>query len=200
MRLERVDDYTLKIFLTFEDLLENGLSITDINKSNRQVQQIIHEMIECVIKELDLQLLDSVDMEIYSLQAQGLIIIIRTNEELFAYDPYLLDDFKEVRQGYKLLYCFSCFEDVLSFFVIANQRQMAVRGSLYYYNQQYYAYLEEIDYLKYDRLKAIASEYGEVSALSIHQVEEYGKRLIKDDAIEKINHYFNKEKMRKKAK
>ena len=190
VRLERVDDCTLKIFLTFDDLLEQGISVTDITTSNKYAQSIIHEMIEWASEEVGFPLIGAVELEIYSQQTQGLVILIKTSEEWFSDENVMTVDHAKAGNGQKLIYQFECFEYVLSFFNIFKRKQSNFKSSLLYYDAHYYVILEEVGLEQMDNIAAIASEFGEVSAMSAFQIEDYGAELIKGDAIEKINHYF----------
>lgn len=192
MRLERVDECTLKIFLTFDDLLEQGISVTDITTSNIYAQSIIHEMIELASEEIGFPLIGAVELEIYSQQTQGLIILIKTNEEWFLDETVMAVAHSKGVNEDKMIYQFDCFEYVLSFFNIVKSKQPAFKSSLLYYDDRYYAILEEMSKDQIDNITAIACEYGEVGIMSTFQIEEYGTELIKGDAIEKINYYFKK--------
>lgn len=187
MRLERVDDYTLKIFLTFDDLLEQGISISDITTSNIDAQNIIHEMIEWASEEIGFPLIGAVEMEVYSQQTQGLVILIKTSEEWFS-------DETVIAAGHtnKMIYSFDCFEHVLSFFHIISRVKSAFKSSLFCHDSRYYVIIEGVEGNQADNIAAIAGEYGEVSTILSYQIEEYGAELIKGDAVEKINYYFKK--------
>ncbi|MGN1385050.1 MAG: adaptor protein MecA [Bacillus sp. (in: firmicutes)] len=192
MRLERVDDYTLKIFLTFDDLIEKGLSVTDITKSTEDAQNIIHEMIEWASEETGFPLIGAIELEIYSQFAQGLVILIKTSEDWFSDETDMAAYFMKEVDKKKLVYHFDCFEHVLSLFKIIKNKQPAFKSSLVYYENRYYIILEGIIEEEIDNMAAIVSEYGEVSRISNYQIEEYGSHLIRGNAIEKVNIFFGK--------
>ncbi|MBD3110364.1 adaptor protein MecA [Bacillus sp. AGMB 02131] len=192
MRLERVDDCTLKIFLTFDDLLEKGLSVTDITTSNDDAQNIIHEMIEWASEETGFPLVGAVEMEIYSQFTQGLVILIKTNEDWFYDENERVADCMKMHDEKKLIYRFACIEHVLSLFRVITNKQIALKSSLLYYDDFYYVIFEEITGKERYDLGAIAAEYGEASSLSFHQIDEYGSQLIRENAIEQMNLYFKK--------
>ena len=192
VRLERVDECTLKIFLTFDDLQEQGISVKDITTSDVYAQSIIHEMIEWASEEIGFPLFGAVEMEVYSQQTQGLVILLKTSEEWFPDETIMAVDQAKAVNGRKMIYQFDCFEHVLSLFNIVECKQSALKSSLLYYDTHYYVILEEVSEDQIDDIKAIACEYGERGLLSVFQIEEYGAEIIKGDAIEKINYYFKK--------
>ena len=76
MRLERLTVNKIKIFLTSDDLFERGLSKDDIWKDSIKWHQLFHDMLEEASEEFDVDIQGSVAVEIFSFQAQGMIMII----------------------------------------------------------------------------------------------------------------------------
>lgn len=190
VRLERVDDCTLKIFLTFDDLLEQGISFTDITTSNIDAQGIIHEMIEWASEEIGFPLFGAVELEVYSQRTQGIVILIKTSEEWLFDETIMTVSHVNAVHERKMIYRFECFEHALSFFKIIKRVRPTFKSSLLYYDARYYVIFEEAEEDQIDNIAAIACEYGEVSTVSSFQIEEYGVMLLKGNAVEKINDYF----------
>jgi adapter protein MecA 1/2 len=192
MRLERLTVNKIKIFLTSDDLMERGLSKDDIWKDSIKWHQLFHDMLEEASEEFDVEIQGSVAVEIFSLQAQGMIMIITVDDNIED-EEILLDGFVEMQvrvEGCEnLLYQFESIEDVISL----SHRLFVLNvngGSLYFYNNRYYLNMNIIDSTVVEKIAAFLSEYGNPSILSTHVLEEYGNRIIEDKAVETIRKYF----------
>lgn len=195
MRLERLTANKIKIFLTSDDLFERGLSKEDIWKDSLKWHQLFHDMLEEASEEFDVEIQGSVAVEVFSLQAQGMVMIITvddvTDEE--EEEENLYDGFIEMQvrmEGNEsLLYEFECFEDVIDL----SKRLMALNitgGSLFSMNNCYYLLLDDLDAISLDRTASLLSEYGEASIMSPYYLMEYGKKIIEKDAVKTLLHFF----------
>jgi adapter protein MecA 1/2 len=192
MRLERLTVNKIKIFLTSDDLNERGLSKEDIWKDSIKWHQLFHDMLEEASEEFDVEIQGSVAVEIFSLQAQGMIMIITVDENMEE-EEVLFDGFVEMQvrvEGCEdLLYRFESFEDIISL----SHRLFSLHvsgGSLYSYNNQYYLLMNNIDSSIIEKIAAFLSEYGSPSILSTHILAEYGNQIIEKTAVETILKYF----------
>lgn len=195
MRLERLTANKIKIFLTSDDLFERGLSKEDIWKDSLKWHQLFHDMLEEASEEFDVEIQGSVAVEVFSLQAQGMVMIITvddvTDEE--EEEENLYDGFIEMQvrmEGNEsLLYEFECFEDVIDL----SKRLMALNitgGSLFSMNNCYYLLLDDLDAISLDRTASLLSEYGEASIMSPYYLMEYGKKIIEKNAVKTLLYFF----------
>jgi len=191
MKLERITGNKIKIFITSDDLFERGLSKEDIIKDSLKWRQLFQDMLEEASEELEVEIHGSVAVEVFSLQAQGMIMIITVNavsdEEEHLYDGFI--EMQVTVEGYeKLLFEFDNFEDVIQ---LAKRLRpiSASGGSLYYMNGLYYLIFDEQND-KPERNAAIMAEFGHASILSPYVLEEYGNLIIKNKAVETILHHF----------
>jgi adapter protein MecA 1/2 len=192
MRLERLTVNKIKIFLTSDDLMERGLSKDDIWKDSIKWHQLFHDMLEEASEEFDVEFQGSVAVEIFSLQAQGMIMIITVDEGIEE-EEVLFDGFVEMQvrvEGCEnLLYQFESIEDIIDL----SQRLDILKvsgGSLYSYNDRYYLLMNNIDSSIVEKIAAFLSEYGNPSILSTHILAEYGNQIMKNNAVETIRKYF----------
>ena len=192
MRLERLTANKIKIFLTSDDLMERGLSKDDIWKESSKWNQLFHDMLEEASSEFDVDIQGSVAVEIFSLQTQGMIMIITVNS--YKEDEELLyDGFIEMQVRFGgcecLLFEFAEFEDVI------NAAKCLFRagisgGSLFAYNNCYYLTMNHLTPGKNEKAASILSEFGNVSIQSPFILIEYGKQIMTNQAVETIIHYF----------
>lgn len=192
MRLERLTVNKIKIFLTSDDLMERGLSKDDIWKDSIKWHQLFHDMLEEASEEFDVEIQGSVAVEIFSLQAQGMIMIITVDDNIED-EEVLFDGFVEMQvrvEGCEnLLYQFESIEDIIAL----SHRLFGLNvngGSLYSYNNRYYLNMNNIDTSIVEKIAAFLSEYGNPSILSTHVLEEYGNLIIENEAVEMIRKYF----------
>lgn len=192
MRLERLTVNKIKIFLTSDDLMERGLSKDDIWKDSIKWHQLFRDMLEEASEEFDVEIQGSVAVEIFSLQAQGMIMIITVDEEMEE-EEVLFDGFVEMQvrvEGCEnLLYQFDQIEDIIGLSHRLSSQQVN-GGSLFSYNNQYYLLMNNIDSSIIEKIAAFLSEYGNPSILSSHVLAEYGNQIIKNNAVETIIKYF----------
>jgi adapter protein MecA 1/2 len=192
MRLERLTANKIKIFLTSDDLFDRGLSKEDIWKDSIKWNQLFHDMLEEASEEFDVDIQGSVAVEVFSLQAQGMILII-TVDNVIEDDEILYDGFIEMQvrvEGYDdLLYEFDEFEDIIGL----AKRLSSVNiygGSLYVWNNRYYLIMDNLESEKNIKAACVLSEFGNASILSPYVLAEYGKRIIEQQAVETIIHFF----------
>ncbi|WP_026694795.1 adaptor protein MecA [Peribacillus kribbensis] len=192
MKLERLSSNKIKIFLTFDDLMDRGLTTEDIKANSLKVHKLFYSMIEEACSALDFEMIGSIGVEIFSLKAQGLIVIVTREEEdemfndlesLFELDVRLADNCD-------IFYEFLELEHVIQ--LCHRLQVIGIRsGSLYSYCGRYFLLLEGVSDQHYETVVSIASEYGSPTALTSHQIVEYGAAVIEGSAITTITHYFS---------
>jgi adapter protein MecA 1/2 len=192
MRLERLTANKIKIFLTSDDLLERGLSKEDIWKDSIKWNQLFHDMLEEASQEFNVDIQGSVAVEVFSLQAQGMIMII-TVDESHDDDEILYDGFIEMQvrvEGCEdLLYEFESFEDIIA--LSKRLSSLNIDGaSLYSLYNRYYLLINKLDASNNEKAASLLSEYGNASILSPYMLAEYGKQIIEKKAVETILHFF----------
>ncbi|QCJ43302.1 genetic competence negative regulator [Bacillus sp. S3] len=192
MRLERLTANKIKIFLTSDDLFERGLSKEDIWKDSSKWNQLFHDMLEEASEEFDVDIQGSVAVEIFSLQAQGMILIITVDEvkddEDLLYDGYIEMQVR-VEGCEELLYEFVEFEDIISLSKRLSYIDI-LGGSLYSFQNRYYLLMDLSDAAKKEKAACILSEFGNPSILSPFVLAEYGKLIIEQKTVETILHFF----------
>jgi adapter protein MecA 1/2 len=192
MRLERITYNKIKFFLTTDDLYDRGLSKDDIWIDSLKWNQLFHDMLEEANEEFGVEIQGTIAVEIFSLQAQGMVMIL-TMEESDQEEESLEDVFIEMQvtiEGCEeVLFEFNSIEEVIQL----SKRFATMKlggGSLYSMNDNYYLHFEGIEQDDQNKLISVLAEYGNPSLLSIHRLMEYGKRIVKDNAIETIIKFF----------
>jgi adapter protein MecA 1/2 len=194
MRLERLNYNKIKIFLTLDDLTERGLTKEDIWKDSLKWHQLFHDMLEEANAEFGVEIHGSVAVEIFSMQAQGMIMIVTMEEEQDEDEDSFDEGFIEMQvimegESEEILFELEEFEYAIQLAKRLSSIQME-NGSLYSYNDRYYFHLSKPDPEELNRLIAILAEFGNQSMISIHILQEYGKEIIKDNAVKTLVQFF----------
>ena len=192
MRLERLNYNKIKIFLSLDDLFDRGLTKEDIWKDSLKWHQLFHDMLEEASETFDVDIHGSVAVEIFSMQAQGMVMIV-TMEEQEQEEDIFGDNFIDMQVtmegNVEILFEISDFEHVI---------QLAKRlsiigfsgGTLYSMNNEYYFLIDNVCTDTQTQIAAIMAEYGNPSFMSIHVIQEYGKTIMKEHAVSQILTYF----------
>lgn len=192
MRLERLTYNKIKFFLTTDDLYDRGLSKEDIWIDSLKWNQLFHDMLAEANEEFGMEFQGTIAVEMYSLQAQGMVMIL-TMEETDHDEESLEDVFIEmqvtIEDSEEVLFEFTSIEEVIQL----SKRFMMMKlfgGSLYSMKEKYYLLFEKIDADDKNKLISVLAEYGDPSLLSVHRLMEYGNLIINNKAIETIVDYF----------
>ncbi|KOO44072.1 genetic competence negative regulator [Priestia koreensis] len=197
MRLERLNYDKIKIFLTLDDLLDRGLTKEDLWRNSLKVQQLFRDMIEQASEELDFKPTQFLSVEVFSLQAQGMVVIVTTRDEV--YEDDLEDDYANdyiemqvtLDESHDMFFEFQTFEDVIQLAKTLSS-SLVVESTLYSFENRFYilvdhASQEEIDL---NDLIAIFAEFGSPSTTTKYRVHEYGKLLMEHNALSNIRTIF----------
>lgn len=159
-----------------------------------KVAVFFHEMLEEANDIFDMEIHGSVAVEIFSMKAQGMVMILTITETELDKEELLSEGFLEmqvtVEETVDILYEFTDIEYVIDAVKQLEQNNFK-GGSLYNLNERYYLCFVDISSFKEEQIIAILSEFGEVSLKSIYIIEEYGNVIKKDNAIETLVHFFN---------
>ncbi|WP_112181202.1 MULTISPECIES: genetic competence negative regulator [Paraliobacillus] len=192
MRLERLSSDQFKIFLTFDDLVDRGLTKEDLWKDLPRMQALFHDMMYEASDELGFELEGVLLVQVHVMQAQGMLIIVtqsdvedEEDEEDFIEMKVTLDESKE------LIFLFQSFEDLIQLAIHLEQVGIT-GGTVYSFDGNYYMELtdEEVVDMNREHVIAILSEFASPSILTSHRLIEYGNTIMSQNAVEQLNKYF----------
>ncbi|AOH55548.1 genetic competence negative regulator [Peribacillus muralis] len=191
MKLERLTNNKIKIFLTLDDLIDRGITKEDILGNSLKVHKLFQDMVEEACEELSFKMSGSIAIEIFSLPAQGLIIIVtKDEEELLADEDEFLDLQVKIDDFPHILYVFDEFEDIVQL-----SHRLSIQGmlksNLYHYEGRYYLLIENVKDTTYDMVISLAAEYGRASTLTMCRINEYGTCIIENEAIQILVAHFS---------
>ncbi|SDY86029.1 adapter protein MecA 1/2 [Evansella caseinilytica] len=193
MRLERLASDKIKIFLSFDDLRERGISKDEIWMDVPKVHDLFRDMISEASSELGFDAEGPVIVEVFALPSQGMVVIVTiADEEEDAFDDSFIELQITMDATDQLLFRFHSIEDVIQLAKTLSGLNVD-GGALYSYEEHYYLLFEEKDTvpLAVDTFSSIVSEYGELSTMTIFRLQEYGKSIIDKNAVFRLNKYFS---------
>lgn len=174
-----------------DDLYENGVTVEEIKENRLKVHTIIQNMVENACAEVDFQMFGTIQIEIFALHTQGLIMIVKREEDENDYDD-LMDLQVYLEEQRQILYAFEDFEDVVQVCIVLKNNNFMSDGTLYFYDDVYYLHIFNLEAEKYEVVTSLMAEFGFVSTMSIFYLDEYGKCIIEKKAISDINYFFNR--------
>lgn len=195
MRVERLGQDKIKIFLTFDDLSDRGLKKEDLWNDIPKIHDLFNEIMEQAYDELGFELAGPVAVEIFAVPAQGMVVIVSRGKNKLWDDESLDDDLfaleVTLEESDSIIFAFKDFEFVIDAAKRVNS-YLLYGGTLYYYKNHYILVIDQIDVNEksLEDLIAMLSEYGEVSPISKTILEEYGKVVVEDDAIKVVVSHF----------
>ncbi len=194
MRVERIGNDKIKIFLTFDDLKDRGIKKEDLWSDVPKVHDLFNEIMEEAYDQLGFELSGPVAVEIFAMPAQGMVVIVSRGR-----DSILDEDEKDdlyslevtLEESDSIIFAFKDFEDLLSATKRVNS-YLIYGGQLYFYKDHYILSFDNLDVVvnEMDKFISLLSEYGEASSVSKILLEEYGKLIISDDATKVIVSQF----------
>ncbi|WLR53126.1 genetic competence negative regulator [Bacillus tianshenii] len=195
MRLERLNYNKIKIFLTFDDLSERGLTQEDLWHDVPKVHQLFRDMMNEASDELGFEADGPIAVEVFSLQAQGMVIIVTKGNVDYDDEDEFSEDYIEMQvtldRSDDIFYEFATFEDVIQ--AAIRLHAIGVKsGQLFSFENAFYLDLDEkgLPNIPTDTLIALLAEYGNPATLTTHRVIEYGKTLMETDTVSQLYQYF----------
>ncbi|MCA0985816.1 genetic competence negative regulator [Guptibacillus algicola] len=195
MRLERLTYDKIKIFLTYDDLNERGITKEELWQDVPKVHKLFREMIMEADDELGFKVDGPIAVEVFSLPAQGMVVIVTKGSKENDIEDDYNDEYIEMQvtldESDEVFYEFNTFEDVIGLSKRLNDVGIE-GGTLYSFQQHFYLKINEEDFgeVELNTLIALLAEFGNPSTITSYRVIEYGKTLMSDTAIKQLNHYF----------
>ncbi|TCZ81240.1 genetic competence negative regulator [Paenibacillus albiflavus] len=201
MKMERLGQDKIRIFLTFDDLSERGIPKDDMLKETYKLRELFIEMMDQAYSELGFDPSGPLAVEVFSMPAQGMVVIVTSTSMEFyqSHEDALEDsDAEEIyamevmlEQSDIITFVFEDFEDVIRvskiIHPIANDG-----GALYKYKDKWILQFEQMDLeeSQFQNLIAVLSEYGEVSSITQAVLQEYGHTVMQSEAVKQLCNYF----------
>lgn len=202
MKIERLNQDKIRIFLTFDDLLERGIQKEDMWREIPKVHELFSEMMDQAYNELGFDASGPLAVEVFALPAQGMVVIVTRGKVNFKPEERSLEEDDGDEDVYELevtleqsdvvMYSFRDIEDVIAVCKQIKAAELTDDGRLYSYNGKYMLVLESegVELARYHAIIALLAEYGEATSVTTAILEEYGKVIMPAKAVAEICTYF----------
>jgi adapter protein MecA 1/2 len=199
MRVEKLGENKVRIFLSYDDLNERGIDRDEIWQNGRKVQELFWDMMDNAYLEVGFEVEGPIAVEAFTMPTDGIVVIVtqlpslpgmveRVSEEEDERDgsTAATSDLNEA-----FTFVFNDFEDVVRA-AHSLRAHEGVGGSLYHYKKRYHLYFEEDEVGEdlYDTIWSILHEYGELSSTTKAMLDEYGKLVMNGNAILTLTDHF----------
>lgn len=219
MKYKKINEATVQCIITAEDMLEYGLTLSDIFERNEKGEGFLRDIIERAHDEVGYIVSgENIAMQITPMQNQGLVVTF-TNESPAGFRD-ILQHLKEVLQGVsaelskqedgqqraiqnrlaqnvddnRRMFVFSTLHQVMQY-TVSIPLNLSVRSSLYKADEAYYLVIEKnrLSYKMFNKISAQAVEFGNLIAVSEERMQylnEHGDCLIKDRAVSRLRRIY----------
>ncbi|MBA2877606.1 adapter protein MecA 1/2 [Anoxybacillus kamchatkensis] len=219
MEIERINEYTLKLYMSYGDIEERGFDREEIWYNRERSEELFWEMIDEIHQEAELYLEGPLWIQVHALEKGIEVLVTKAqiskdgtklelpiNDERFRDLPVdekieqILDQHFNIIKAsssaapenpLQFVIRFKNIEDVIA---LAHRRDFStLNNRLFAFENNYYLYVEfteeDADH-DIDNMLSILLEYGQDSEMTIHRLEEYGKIVIAQQALTMIAKHF----------
>ncbi|RHW39863.1 adaptor protein MecA [Lysinibacillus yapensis] len=216
MDIERVNENTIKLFITYRDIEDRGYSREEIWYNRAKGEELFWDMIGEINTEDYFDLDGPIWIHVNASEHGLEVIVTRANINSDGESNSLLSSFEEHRDAanhknlddsifgsfdeddanleginHVSLYKFKDIDEIIP---VANRLvSFGLQSSLYKFENYYYL---AIDFTNVDEkeerqnIRSIINEYLTGSKMTIYRLEEYGEPIMPEDCFETIIQYF----------
>jgi len=193
MRVQKVNEHTIRIFISLTELTDRDITMADLFQRSAKTEQLFWELIVQAREEVEFNLDQPFWIQATVATNDEFVITIMKQEEQVEGSVKEKAGRKTTKgRVTELVYVFADFEDVIS--AVGRLPEFnQLRSSLYEFEKEYYLVLNRMGTGKKRLLaEAILDEYGEIVGTNGVFLSEHGKGIILEKAVQTLNVSFNK--------
>jgi adapter protein MecA 1/2 len=215
MDIERVNDTTIKFFITYKDIEDRGFDRDEIWYNRERGEELFFEMMNEASDRDEFELDGPLWIQVHALDKGLEIVVTRgqvsdgnvkleipVSQDKETRDENMVDlmtghsseEDLDTTDQLELVIGFADFEDVISLshnFFIDD-----LENELYHFEGRYYLHVlfndEQYNEDEQDDMLSQMLEYGYESDLSIYRMQEYGKEIMPEFALKNLRTHFPK--------
>ncbi|MFA9555808.1 adaptor protein MecA [Evansella sp. AB-rgal1] len=218
MDIERINDTTVKFYITYHDMERRGFNKDEIWYNRDRGEELFFEMMSEANDQENFELNGPLWVQVHALE-KGLEIIVTRGQmsdgnvkleipfddeekDEMPVDDNIVDMLDSQFVGSKdtevvkdhslsVVIGFKDFEDIIS---LSHSFDEEVVTSLYSFEGTYYIYVtldEQYSDEEQDNLLSRMLEFGYESDVTIHRISEYGKQIIESNVLDEIRSNFS---------
>lgn len=218
MEIERINDNTVKFYISYLDVEERGFSRDEIWFNRDKSEELFWEMMDEVNEEAEFVMEGPLWIQVQALDKGLEVTVTRAQLTKDGQKLDMPDDIEERRKMFSsddaagetdfdefepvfnepdtksLQYSF-VFSEVDELIPLSRRLQyVPLETALYHFEGKYFLHVSFDEILhSEDDIKdhmSVFTEYLQTSPVTIHRLEEYGKEIFKEDALANVHHYF----------
>ncbi|MCF6409191.1 adaptor protein MecA [Pseudalkalibacillus salsuginis] len=223
MEIERVNEYTIKFFITYGDIETRGFDKEEIWQNRERGEELFWEMMDEAHQQEQFSLEGPLWIQVQALDKGLEILVTRASlsqdgsklelpisndkqidlpvddniekmlDHQFNSDAEDATEEDDDEDFLSFMIRFNDIEDVIS--LSHNIDSESFEDTLHHYENKYYLYVTFYDTFSESEQDDVLSrllEYGDETDLTVHRIEEYGKVILSENALEQLNEYFPK--------
>ncbi|WP_203246007.1 adaptor protein MecA [Sporosarcina beigongshangi] len=217
MEIERINENTVKFFLSYIDIEERGFTREEVWYNRDKSEELFWEMMDEINDESEFEIEGPLWIQVHAMSGGIEVTVTRAQmsddgealdspfgmadpRKMFPHESEIFGEEEEVMpdmSGGTLewldnVFVFKEFDDIIP--LAERMSSYSVETSLYSYDDHYYLHVayedETMDEGRKTDLYSVVSEFGMPSNLTIHRLKEYGKVVMNSDVFTTIQHYF----------
>jgi len=218
MRIERVNESTLKFYLTYTDIEARGFKRDDLWTSRKKGEEFFWSVMEEVNEEEDFFFDGPLWIQVHAFDKGIEVVVTKSkNDDLqlpeddsdlnidekvndfinnsMHNDSELRDLLKRASEESTEQFFIVHFDDLedLIQFSYHNYEDVDIEDLLYMYEGKYYYYVEFDDHMSEDAIHSYIAhilEYADETQISHEQLDEYGKIVMSHNVKRQVKQYF----------
>ena len=192
MRVQKVNEHTIRIFISMTELNDRDITMADLFQRSAKTEQLFWELIAQAREEVEFNLDQPFWIQATVASNDEFVITIMKQEEQLEGSNKEKATRKPTKGVTELVYVFADFEDVLA--AVGRLPEInQLRSGLFEFEEEYYLVLNRMGTGKKRLLaEAILDEYGEIVATTGVFLSEHGKVIIQVKAVQTLNASFKK--------
>lgn len=216
MEIERINENTIKFYISYIDIEDLGFEQEEIWYNRERSEQLFWQMMDEVNYKEDFNVEGPLWIQVQALEKGLEIVVTKAKiakngdfnpdetiddetietmlEDKFGKNIDQYDDEHMMDETLWMIVDFNDFEDVIQLSYYFQEFTDNVGDVLYHYNNKYYLYIEfsqdNHDDNEQENIISQVLEFANDSDMSIHYLEEYGKKIFETDVFGKIRSFF----------
>ncbi len=215
MEIERINENTVKFFLSYIDIEERGFTREEVWYNREKSEELFWEMMDEINEEAEFEVEGPLWIQVHA-KSNGIeVTVTRANSEDGdltepPFDQESLESMTDsdvfhnaanlaplaaegkASEWLENTFIFDDFEDIIR--LAGQMKGYEADTSLYAFENNYYLHVVYDTELMDDKRKAdmlsVLSEYGAPSNVTIHRLVEYGTTVMASDVFDQISKYF----------
>ncbi|AOV08452.1 adaptor protein MecA [Sporosarcina ureilytica] len=217
MEIERINEDTVKFFLSYVDIEERGFTREEVWNNREKSEELFWDMMDEINEQSEFAVEGPLWIQVHAKNDGIEVTVTRAlaNDGQMIESPFYDDDpnqlfqeqddgtFEDIEEILKSglnkendrlenTFVFNDFEDVIR--IASRMHDYKAHTSLYAYESKYYLYVkyddEEMDNKQKMNMFSVLSEFAKPNHITIHVLQEYGKVIFESNVFPQIEKYF----------